>query len=68
ILVDGSQVNPAKVKTVASNKLTGKQLKAFQAQVAKIDAELKHQAQQQLIAGRPDTAPLDCAGAAGCEN
>ena len=38
ILVDGSQVNPGKVKMTASNKLTGKQLKAFQAQVAKIDA------------------------------
>ena len=68
ILVDGSQVNPTKVKMTASNKLTGKQLKAFQAQVAKIDAERKHQAQQQLIAGRPDTMPLDCAGGAGCEN
>jgi murein DD-endopeptidase MepM/ murein hydrolase activator NlpD len=68
ILVDGSQVNPAKVKTTASNKLAGKQLKAFQAQVAKIDDELKRQARQQLIAGRPEQAPLDCASAAGCEN
>jgi hypothetical protein len=68
ILVDGSQVNPGKVKMTASNKLTGKQLKAFQAQVAKIDAERKRQAQQQLIAERPDTAPLDCTGSAGCEN
>jgi murein DD-endopeptidase MepM/ murein hydrolase activator NlpD len=68
ILVDGSQVNPTKVKMTASNKLAGKQLKAFQAQVAKIDAERKHQAQQQLIAGRPDSAPLDCTGTAGCQN
>jgi murein DD-endopeptidase MepM/ murein hydrolase activator NlpD len=68
ILVDGSQVNPGKVKMTASNKLTGKQLKAFQAQVAKIDAERKRQAQQQLIAERPDSAPLDCTGSAGCEN
>jgi hypothetical protein len=52
----------------ASNKLAGKQLKAFQAEVAKIDAERKHQAQQHLIAGRPDTAPLDCTGTAGCQN
>jgi murein DD-endopeptidase MepM/ murein hydrolase activator NlpD len=68
ILVDGAQVNPGKVKTTASNKLTGKQLKSFQAQVAKINDELKRQARQQLIAGRPDDAPLDCTGAAGCEN
>lgn len=68
ILVDGSQVNPAQVKTTASNKLTGKELKAFQAQVAKIDADRKHQAEQQLVAERPDPAPLDCTGAAGCQN
>ncbi|HEX6120065.1 MAG TPA: peptidoglycan DD-metalloendopeptidase family protein [Dongiaceae bacterium] len=68
IVVDGAQVNPTKVKMTASNKLTGKQLKAFQAQVAKIDAERKHQTQQQLIAGRPDEIPLDCAVASGCQN
>ena len=68
ILVDGDQVNPAKVKTTASNKLTGKDLKAFQAQVAKIDADRKHQAQQQLVAERPDPAPIDCTGTAGCQN
>ncbi|HEV8388899.1 MAG TPA: peptidoglycan DD-metalloendopeptidase family protein [Dongiaceae bacterium] len=68
ILIAGEQVNPAKVKTVASNKLAGKQLKAFQAQVAKIDADRKHQAAQQLIAERPDPARLDCTGTAGCEN
>jgi murein DD-endopeptidase MepM/ murein hydrolase activator NlpD len=67
IMVAGAQVNPAKVKTVASNKLTGKQLKAFQAQVEKTDADRKHQAEQQLIAERPNQ-PLDCAGAAGCQN
>lgn len=68
ILVGGAQINPAKVKTVASNKLTGKQLKAFQAQVAKIDAERGEQAQQHLIAERPDATPLDCSAPAGCEN
>jgi len=68
ILVGGAQVNPGKVKTVASNKLTGKQLKAFQAQVAKIDAERNEQAKQQLIAERPDAAPLDCTTPSGCEN
>jgi len=68
ILVDGSQVNPGKVKTTASNKLAGKELKAFQAQMAKIDADRKNQAQQQLIAERPASAPLDCSGTAGCQN
>ena len=67
IMIAGAQVNPKKVKTVASNKLTGKQLKAFQAQVAKIDAQRNEQATQQLIAERPDT-PLDCSTSAGCEN
>lgn len=67
IMVNGAQVNPGKVKTVASNKLTGKQLKAFQAQVAKINAERAEQAKQ-LIAGRPDVAPLDCTTPSGCEN
>ncbi len=69
ILVAGAQVNPAKVKTVASNKLSGKQLTAFQAQVAEIDAERKEQVRRQLIAERPDAViPLDCTGPAGCEN
>lgn len=68
ILVAGAQVNPAKVKTVANNKLTGKQLKAFQAQMARIDAQRTEQARQQLIAERPDAAPLDCSTPAGCEN
>jgi murein DD-endopeptidase MepM/ murein hydrolase activator NlpD len=68
ILVAGAQVNPGKVKTVASNKLSGKQLKAFQAQVAKIDAQRTEQAKQQLIAERPDAAPLDCSTSSGCEN
>jgi hypothetical protein len=68
IMVAGKQVNPGKVKTVSSNKLTGKQLKAFQVQVAKIDAQRTEQAKQQLIAERPDAAPLDCSASAGCEN
>jgi murein DD-endopeptidase MepM/ murein hydrolase activator NlpD len=68
IMVAGKQVNPGKVKTVASNKLSGKQLKAFQTQVAKIDAQRTEQAKQQLIAERPNAAPLDCTTPAGCEN
>jgi murein DD-endopeptidase MepM/ murein hydrolase activator NlpD len=68
ILVAGAQVNPGKVKTVASNKLSGKQLKAFQAQMAKIDAQRTEQAKQQLVAERPDAAPLDCGTPSGCQN
>ncbi|WP_119305230.1 M23 family metallopeptidase [Dongia deserti] len=68
ILIAGAQTNPAKVKTVASNKLSGKQLKAFQTHMAKIDAERREQAKQQLIAERPDAIPLDCSTPAGCEN
>jgi len=68
ILVNGAQVNPGKVKTTSSNKLAGKDLKAFQAQVAKIDAERKSQSQQQLIAERPDSQSLDCTATAGCQN
>jgi murein DD-endopeptidase MepM/ murein hydrolase activator NlpD len=67
ILVAGAQVNPGKVKTVANNKLTSKQLKAFQAQMAKIDAERQEQAKQNLIAERP-ILQLDCTSPAGCEN
>ena len=68
ILTAGKQVNPGKVKTVASNKLTGKHLKAFQAEMAKIDAERTEQAKQQLIAERPDAPALDCSAPNGCEN
>ena len=59
---------PDHASFAARNKLTGKQLKAFQAQVAKIDAQRTEQAKQQLIAERPDAAPLDCSAPAGCEN
>lgn len=68
IMMAGAQVNPGKVKTVSSNKLTGKQLKAFQTEMAKIDAQRNEQAKQQLIAERPDATPLDCGTPAGCEN
>lgn len=67
VMVAGAQVNPAKVKTTSGDKLTGKQLKAFQAQMAKIDAERKRQADQQLIAessGSIDSCGID----QGCQN
>jgi murein DD-endopeptidase MepM/ murein hydrolase activator NlpD len=68
ILVAGAQVNPKKVKTVASNKLTGKPLKVFQARMAQIDAERSEQTTRELIAERTDAAPLHCGTPAGCEN
>jgi murein DD-endopeptidase MepM/ murein hydrolase activator NlpD len=68
ILVDGGQINPAKVKMASGDKLTGKQLKAFQAQVAKIDAERAHQTEQQLIAERPGNTDLSCGIEEGCQN
>ncbi len=68
ILVDGAQVNPAKVKMASGDKLTGKQLKAFQAQMAKIDAERAKQTEQQLIAERPGNAEMSCGIKEGCQN
>ena len=68
ILVGGEQVNPAKVKMASGDKLTGKQLKAFEAQMAKIDAERKRQADQQLIAETPDSLDRSCGIDAGCQN
>jgi hypothetical protein len=68
ILVDGAQVNPGKVKMASGDKLTGKALKAFQAQVAKIDAERQKQMDQQLIAERPGDADMSCGIKAGCQN
>jgi murein DD-endopeptidase MepM/ murein hydrolase activator NlpD len=67
IMIAGKQVNPGKVKTTAANKLAGKQLKAFQAQMAKIEAEMKRQAEQSLIAERSETQ-IDCGAERGCEN
>ncbi len=68
ILVDGAQVNPAKVKMASGDKLTGKQLKAFEAQMAKIDAERKRQADQQLIAETPGSLDRSCGIDTGCQN
>ena len=68
ILVDGAQVNPAKIKMASGDKLTGKQLKAFEAQMAKIDAERKRQADQQLIAETPGSLDRSCGIDTGCQN
>ncbi len=68
ILVDGAPVNPGKVKMASGDKLTGKALKAFQAQMAKIDAERAKQTEQQLIAERPGNAEMSCGIKEGCQN
>lgn len=67
ILVNNQQVNPSKVKIADSDKLTGKQLAAFKAQVEKVDAELAKQRRNTFIAETPGVS-LDCAGPNGCEN
>lgn len=68
VLVSGAQVNPAKIKMTGGDKLTGKQLKAFQAQMAAIDAERARQLDQQLIAERPDDVNRSCGIEEGCQN
>ena len=68
ILIDGAQVNPGKVKMASGDKLTGKQLKAFQAQMAEIDAERAKQSEQQLIAERPGNTDMSCGIKEGCQN
>jgi len=68
ILLDGAQVNPAKLQMASGDKLTGKALKAFQAQMAKIDAERARQTKQQFIAERPGDADLSCGIKDGCQN
>ncbi|TXH38630.1 MAG: M23 family peptidase [Rhodospirillaceae bacterium] len=67
ILVNSQQVNPSKVKIADSNKLAGKQLAAFKAQVEKVDGELAKQRRNTFIAETPG-AGLDCTGPNGCEN
>jgi murein DD-endopeptidase MepM/ murein hydrolase activator NlpD len=68
ILVNGHQVNPASVKTVAADKLTGKTLAAFKAQVASIDRQLHQAAQRNEIADQSGNATVDCTGQHGCAN
>jgi murein DD-endopeptidase MepM/ murein hydrolase activator NlpD len=68
IIINGKQVNPASVKTVASDRLTGKTLAAFKAQVATIDAERRNSIQRNEIADRTGNATVDCTGQHGCTN
>jgi murein DD-endopeptidase MepM/ murein hydrolase activator NlpD len=68
VLIGGAQANPGKVKMASGDKLAGKQLKAFQAQMTAIDAERQRQADQQLIAETPGDAELSCGIDEGCQN
>jgi murein DD-endopeptidase MepM/ murein hydrolase activator NlpD len=68
VLVDGSQVNPKNIKSTGSTKLAGKDLKAFKAQVATIDADRERMRGAVEIAERPDAETLDCSDPQGCQN
>lgn len=68
VMIGGEQTNPAKVKMASGDKLTGKQLKLFQAQMAAIDAERQRQADQQLIAETPGNLDRSCGIEEGCQN
>lgn len=67
VLIGGEQTNPAKVKMTSGDKLAGKQMKAFQAQMAAIDAERQRQTDQQLIAETPGDVD-SCGIDEGCQN
>lgn len=67
VLINNQQVNPATVKVAGGDKLTGKDLTAFKAQVGKVDAEMEKQRRSTFIAETPN-AGVDCRGPNGCEN
>ncbi|HEX9446936.1 MAG TPA: peptidoglycan DD-metalloendopeptidase family protein [Dongiaceae bacterium] len=67
VLINNQQVNPATVKVAGGDKLTGKDLLAFKAQVGKVDAEMAKQQRNTFIAETPN-AGVDCRGPNGCEN
>ncbi len=58
VLLNGAQVNPKTVKSTGSSKLAGKDLKAFKAQVASIDADRQRMRGAVEIA---ETARRQCA-------
>jgi septal ring factor EnvC (AmiA/AmiB activator) len=61
IMVNGQHVNPSSVKTVASDKLTGNDLKAFKSQVASVDAQRRSLVNRAEIADQSAGAvQLDC--------
>jgi murein DD-endopeptidase MepM/ murein hydrolase activator NlpD len=68
VLENGAQVNPKKIKSTGGDKLAGKDLKAFKAQVAVIDLERQQLRNVVEIAETPGAAPVDCSTDQGCEN
>lgn len=68
VLENGTQVNPKKIKSTGGDKLAGKELMAFKALVAEIDAERQKLRNVLEIAETPGAAAIDCTGETGCEN
>jgi murein DD-endopeptidase MepM/ murein hydrolase activator NlpD len=69
VLINNQQVNPATVKVAGGDKLTGKDLADFKAQINKIDADMAKQQHNAFIAQTPSTDDgSDCRGPNGCEN
>lgn len=70
IMVNGKHVNPSKVKTVASDKLNGKALKAFNAQVAELQKQRRDLINRAEIADKSGGAApaLECNRPGGCLN
>lgn len=67
VLINNQQVNPATVKVAGGDKLTGKDLTAFKAQMNKIDADMAKQQNNAFIAQTP-SGDDTCHGLNGCEN
>jgi murein DD-endopeptidase MepM/ murein hydrolase activator NlpD len=53
VLVDGTQINPQSIKLPTGEKLQGKDLKAFQTQVANVDRERRDIARSDAVAQSP---------------
>ena len=68
VLVNGQHVNPSTVKTVAEDKLIGKDLAAFKTEVASIEGQRRTLAARAEIADQSGSADIDCRGPRGCQN
>lgn len=68
VLENGTQVNPKKIKSTGGDKLQGKDLKAFKALVASIDAERQKLRNVVEIAETPGADAIDCTSDDGCQN
>ena len=68
IIINGQHVNPSTVKTVASDKLGGGDLKAFKAQVASIQKQRRDLINRAEIADQSGAPVLDCNRQRGCLN